>query len=39
MQIGTPYVFTSAERAVCRERLWSARLFQKAWDHYRSRHG
>ena len=35
-QIGTPYVFSSEEQAVCRHHLWSASLFRKAWDHYAS---
>jgi len=37
MQIGTPYEFSEAEQAACREKLWSAGLFQKTWDHYRSK--
>jgi ribulose-5-phosphate 4-epimerase/fuculose-1-phosphate aldolase len=37
MQIGTPYVFSEAEQQACREKLWSANLFQKTWDHYRSK--
>ena len=37
MQIGTPYVFTEAEQQTCRERLWTASLFQKVWEHYRSK--
>jgi ribulose-5-phosphate 4-epimerase/fuculose-1-phosphate aldolase len=37
MQIGDPYVFSEAEQRACRERLWSTKLFQKTWDHYRAR--
>jgi L-fuculose-phosphate aldolase len=37
MQIGSPYVFTEAEQETCRQRLWTASLFQKVWDHYRSK--
>jgi L-fuculose-phosphate aldolase len=37
MQIGEPYVFSEAERQVFRERLWTPSLFQKTWDHYRSK--
>lgn len=37
MQIGKPYVFGEAEQAACRENLWSASLFRKTWDHYRSK--
>ena len=34
MQIGTPYVFSEAERQAFRERLWTPGLFRKTWDHY-----
>ncbi len=37
MQIGAPYVFSEAEQQVCREKLWTPSLFQKTWDHYRSK--
>jgi L-fuculose-phosphate aldolase len=37
MQIGEPYVFSEAEQRACVENLWSAGLFQKAWDYYRSK--
>ena len=37
MQIGEPYVFSEAEQQACREKLWSPSLFQKTWDHYRSK--
>ena len=34
MQIGDPYVFSEAEQAAFRERLWTPALFRKTWDHY-----
>ena len=37
MQIGEPYVFSEAEQQACREKLWSANLFKKTWDHYCSK--
>jgi L-ribulose-5-phosphate 4-epimerase len=37
MQIGEPYVFSEAEQQASREKLWSASLFKKTWDHYRSK--
>jgi L-ribulose-5-phosphate 4-epimerase len=37
MQIGDPYVFSEAEQQACREKLWSANLFKKTWDHYYSK--
>ena len=37
MQIGEPYVFTESEQQACREKLWSANLFKKTWDHYYSK--
>jgi L-fuculose-phosphate aldolase len=37
LQIGSPYVFSEEEQRACRERLWSAGLFQKVWEHYRSK--
>jgi L-ribulose-5-phosphate 4-epimerase len=37
MQIGDPYIFSEAEQRACRERLWTASLFRKTWDHYRSK--
>jgi L-fuculose-phosphate aldolase len=37
MQIGDPYIFTEDEQRACREKLWSATLFKKTWDHYRSK--
>ncbi len=37
LQIGQPYAFNDDERALCREKLWSATLFQRAWDHFRAK--
>ena len=37
MQIGTPYVFSAEEQQACRQKLWSAGLFKKTWDHYYSK--
>jgi L-ribulose-5-phosphate 4-epimerase len=37
MQIGQPYVFSEAEQQASREKLWTASLFKKTWDHYRSK--
>ena len=37
MQIGTPYEFSEEEQQLCREKLWTKSLFQKTWDHYRSK--
>ena len=37
MQIGTPYVFSEAEQQASREKLWTASLFKKTWDHYHSK--
>ena len=37
MQIGDPYVFSAAEQQAFRERLWTASLFRKTWDHYHSK--
>ena len=37
MQIGDPHIFTEDEQRACREKLWSATLFKKTWDHYRSK--
>jgi len=39
MQIGKPYVFNEAELAMCREKLWSESLFQRAWDHFKAKLG
>jgi ribulose-5-phosphate 4-epimerase/fuculose-1-phosphate aldolase len=37
MQIGQPYVFSEAEQQASREKLWTASLFKKTWDHYYSK--
>ena len=37
MQIGKPYVFDAAEQKAAIEKLWTASLFQRTWDHYRSK--
>ena len=37
MQIGEPYVFSTAEQQACREKLWTPSLFKKTWDHYYSK--
>jgi len=37
LQIGTPYVFTDEEMRLCRDKLWNANLFQRAWDHFRAK--
>jgi len=37
MQIGAPYVFSEAEQQASREKLWTASLFKKTWDHYYSK--
>jgi L-fuculose-phosphate aldolase len=37
MQIGKPYHFTQEEMALCREKLWSDVLFQRAWDHFHAK--
>jgi len=37
MQIGKPYHFTPEEMALCREKLWSDVLFQRAWDHFHAK--
>jgi L-fuculose-phosphate aldolase len=37
MQIGTPHVFSGDELEASRTNLWSAGLFRKAWDQYRSK--
>ena len=33
-QIGTPYAFNEHELALCREKLWNDKLFQRTWDHF-----
>jgi L-fuculose-phosphate aldolase len=39
MQIGKPYAFNAKELELCREKLWSAALFQRAWDHFHAKLG
>ena len=39
MQIGKPYTFNALELALCREKLWSPALFQRAWDHFHAKLG
>ncbi len=39
LQIGTPYAFNLHELALCREKLWNAALFQRAWDHFKAKLG
>ena len=37
LQIGKPYEFSENEQKVSREKLWTASLFKKTWDHYYSK--
>jgi ribulose-5-phosphate 4-epimerase/fuculose-1-phosphate aldolase len=37
LQIGQPYVFDAEEQKAAREKLWSASLFQRTWDHFHSK--
>lgn len=37
LQIGKPYVFSEAEIAMCREKLFNAALFQRTWDHFHAK--
>jgi ribulose-5-phosphate 4-epimerase/fuculose-1-phosphate aldolase len=39
LQIGRPYAFTEQEVALCREKLWTASLFKRTWDHFRAKLG
>jgi ribulose-5-phosphate 4-epimerase/fuculose-1-phosphate aldolase len=39
LQIGKPYVFSEDEIALCREKLWNAKLFQRTWDHFHAKLG
>jgi ribulose-5-phosphate 4-epimerase/fuculose-1-phosphate aldolase len=39
MQIGKPYEFTAEEQALCREKLWTASLFKRTWDHFKAKLG
>jgi ribulose-5-phosphate 4-epimerase/fuculose-1-phosphate aldolase len=36
-QIGQPYAFNDEELALCREKLWTASLFKRTWDHFRAK--
>ena len=37
LQLGQPYAFNEHELALCREKLWSDALFQRAWDHFHAK--
>ncbi len=37
LQIGTPYVFSEAEVAAARAKLFNPGLFRRTWDHHRAR--
>lgn len=37
LQIGKPYAFNAQELALCRDKLWSEALFQRAWDHFHAK--
>lgn len=37
LQIGKPYVFTAEEQQAAMEKLWTASLFRRTWDHYRAK--
>jgi len=37
MQIGKPYAFDGEDQQAAREKLWSASLFQRTWDHYKAK--
>jgi ribulose-5-phosphate 4-epimerase/fuculose-1-phosphate aldolase len=39
LQIGKPYTFSEEEIALCREKLWNAKLFQRTWDHFHAKLG
>jgi len=39
LQIGAPYVFDAEEQKAAIEKLWTASLFQRTWDHYRAKLG
>jgi ribulose-5-phosphate 4-epimerase/fuculose-1-phosphate aldolase len=39
LKIGKPYSFSEEEVALCREKLWNANLFKRAWDHFRAKLG
>ena len=35
--IGKPYEFTAQEQTIAREKLWTASLFKRTWDHFRAK--
>ncbi len=37
MQIGTPYAFTAEEIEKCREKLRNPALFDRTWNHFKSK--
>jgi ribulose-5-phosphate 4-epimerase/fuculose-1-phosphate aldolase len=37
LQIGKPYAFSAEELALCREKLWTASLFKRTWDHFHAK--
>lgn len=37
MQIGKPYTFSEREQQMAREKLWTASLFKRTWDHFRAK--
>jgi L-fuculose-phosphate aldolase len=37
LQIGKPYAFSEQEVALCREKLWTASLFKRTWDHFHAK--
>ena len=37
LQIGKPYSFSEKEIAMCREKLWTATLFERTWDHFHAK--
>jgi ribulose-5-phosphate 4-epimerase/fuculose-1-phosphate aldolase len=39
LQIGKPYTFDADEQKAAIEKLWTASLFQRTWDHYRAKLG
>lgn len=37
LQVGQPYVFDAEDRKMAMEKLWTASLFQRTWDHYKAK--
>ncbi len=37
LQIGKPYSFSEQEVVLCREKLWTASLFKRTWDHFHAK--